>query len=106
MQILGVSCSLVLRDVMLSNYAVARARVSGWGPVSSVGCRLHLEGARLHSCEIREGGFGGGKYRVCCKRRAFRRRANFREVLDTEEGFKEGGRNELAAMQMLPGLWT
>ena len=43
---------------------------------------------------------------MCCKRRAFRRRANFREVLDTEEGFKEGGRNELAAMQMLPGLWT
>ena len=32
--------------------------------------------------------------------------ANLREVLDTEEGFKEGGRNELAAMQMLPGLWT
>ena len=58
MQILGVSCSLVLRGVMLSNYAVARARVSGWGPVSSVGCRFHLEGARLHSCEIREGGFG------------------------------------------------
>ena len=106
MQILGVSCSLVLRGVMLSNYAVARARVSGWGPVSSVGCRLHLEGARLHSCEIREGGFGEANTGCVVKEELLEGGANFREVLDTEEGFKEGGRNELAAMQMLPGLWT
>ena len=93
MQILGVSCSLVLRGVMLSNYAVARARVSGWGPVSSVGCRLHLEGARLHSCEIREGGFGEANTGCVVKEELLEGGANLREVLDTEEGFKDRGRS-------------
>ena len=63
-----------------------------------MGCRLHLEGARLHSCEIREGGFGEAKTGGVVKEELLEVGANFREVLDTEEGFKEGGRNELAAM--------
>ena len=48
MQILGVSCSLVLRGVMLSNYAVARARVSGWGAGQLSGLPLAPGGG--HGC--------------------------------------------------------
>lgn len=65
----------------------------GGGPVSSVGCRLHLEGARLHSCEIREGGFGEANSGCVVKEELLEGGANFREVLDTEEGFKDRGRS-------------
>ena len=65
----------------------------GGGPVSSVGCRFHLEGARLHSCEIREGGFGEANTGGVVKEELLEGGANFREVLDTEEGFKDRGRS-------------
>ena len=58
-----------------------------------MGCRLHLEGARLHSCEIREGGFGEANTGCVVKEELLEGGANLREVLDTEEGFKDRGRS-------------
>ena len=50
-------------------------------------------GARLHSCEIREGGLGEANTGCVVKEELLEGGANFREVLDTEEGFKDRGRS-------------